>query len=939
MFVCGGASLIGAIVTTPFSTTTYSLQGAQQTLLLTKLYIPAALPNLVARPRLTAHLGRLLERGRKLALIAAPAGFGKTTLLSEWIRQHHVRVAWVSLDESDNDPILFFSYLCRALDSLHAGAGATALSLLRSPQPPALPSVLTLFINELSALEQEFTLVLDDYHAIHTQAIHTLITFLLDHLPPAMRIILTSRIDPPLPLAQLRARGQMIELFADDLRFSPQEAASFLNQVMGLSLIPDQVAVLETRTEGWVAGLQLAALAMQGRADIEGFVRAFAGSHRFVLDYLVEQVLARQSEDVQRFLLQTSVLDRFNASLCDAVTGRNDSAVLLPQLAANHLFVIALDDERQWFRYHHLFADMLRHRLQHSCGALVPGLHGRASEWCEQNNFLAEAMQHALAAQDLELAASYVERHATKLLINSELMLLRNWMAHLPGELIRSRPRLALAQGWVLTMIGHLAAAEETLNTPVLQAPDLEADLAGELAVLHADITNLRHEAVALTWARQALELLPPQREDLRVIAMIEIGLAYLRRNDLVTASQALQEVATRAAAGENHFVAVDAFAALHQIKVRQGQLIQAVQTCEQALRMVARWAAAPPATGMIYVGLGEILCEWNDLDGATKALAQGLRLLQGTIEKMPLVRGHVAQARVRQAQGDHAGALASLAQAEAWFAELQITDPLPLARLYAQQARLWIRQGDLDAARRWAGESSPLAETELACEYWLTIVRLHLAQHRRTPDSTLLSQASAALVAAHTRAQADDWPVYLLKARALQALTLHMQNNLHGAFAALSDVLALAEPGGYVRIFLDEGEPMQLLILDFRFWIAKQSPGEEQAHLSTYADKLLAAFPQAEKAQGSARSPVTLSPLHPGGALWAPSLVEPLSSRELEVLQLIADGLSNAEIAARLVVTLGTVKTHVNHIFGKLDVTSRTQAIGRARGLGLLVD
>lgn len=926
-------------MTTPSSTTTYSLQGAQQTLLLTKLYIPVALPNLVARPRLTAHLGRLLERGRKLAYIAAPAGFGKTTLLSEWIRQHNVRVAWVSLDESDNDPILFFSYLCRALDSLHSGAGATALSLLRSPQPPALPAVLTLFINELSALEQEFTLVLDDYHAIHTHAIHALITFLLDHLPPAMRIILTSRIDPPLPLAQLRARGQMIELFADDLRFSPQEAARFLNQVMGLSLTPDQVAVLETRTEGWVAGLQLAALAMQGRADIEGFVRAFAGSHRFVLDYLVEQVLARQSEDVQRFLLQTSVLDRFNASLCDAVTGRNDSAVLLPQLAANNLFVIALDDERQWFRYHHLFAGMLRHRLQHSHEALVPGLHRRASEWCEQNNFLAVAMQHALAAQDLELAASYVERHATTLLINSELMLLRNWMALLPGELIQTRPRLALAQGWVLAMVGDLAAAEEILNTPALKDPEMPSELAGELAVLRSDIANLRREPVALAWAQQALELLPLDREDLRAIALLEIGLADMRRGELAEASRTLLEVATRAAVGENHFVAVDAFAALQLIYVRQGRLIQAVQTCEQALRMVARWAGAPPATGMIYVGLGEILCEWNDLDGAAQALAQGLRLLQGTIEKMPLVRGHVAQARVRQAQGDHAGALASLAQAEAWFAELQITDPLAVARLYAQQARLWIRQGDLDAARRWAGQCSPPAETELACEHWLTVVRLHLAQYRCTPDRMLLSQASTALAAARTRAEADDWPVYLLEERALWAMTLHMQKDLPSAFAALAAALALAEPAGYVRIFLDEGEPMQLLILDFRFWIAKQSPGEEQAHLSTYVDKLLAAFPQAEKAQGSARSPVTLSPLHPGGALWAPSLVEPLSSREQEVLQLIADGLSNAEIAARLVVTLGTVKTHVNHIFGKLDVTSRTQAIGRARGLGLLVD
>ncbi|RIK38474.1 MAG: hypothetical protein DCC55_21030 [Chloroflexi bacterium] len=931
-------------------------------LLQTKLYIPRQQPAaaLVPRPRLFEQL--VAGLAEQLLLISAPTGFGKSTLLSAWVSQREAhappdgaKFAWLSLDDADNDPRRFWSYFIAALQTVCPALGAGILALLQAPQAPPLESILVVLINELMAFGDKLILVLDDYHLIQNNTIQSALTFLIDHQPPCLHLVLVTRSDPPLPLARWRAHGRMAEIRAADLRCTLAETAAFLNERMALALPPDAVATLEQRTEGWIAGLQLAALSLQGRPDRIEFVHAFSGSHRHVLSFLVEEVLNRCSQEVLRFLLQTSILDQMCGPLCDAVISdqqmdRSESGLqapvsdlqsqtILEQLLQANLFIIPLDDTGTWYRYHHLFAQVLRARLQQQVRPdLVSALHSRASGWYEQNGLLDDAMRHALALPDFALAVSLIERYATKLLMQSELMLLRKWMAQAPGDLIRTRPRLALAQAWVLDMVGQLDAADEALNTPALQSPDLPADLAGELALVHADITNLRHEPVALTWAKQALDLLPPNREDLRVIAKIEIGLSYMRRGDLADANRTLYEVAALAETVDNRFVALDAFAALCSIQARQGQLFQTVQTCEQALRMVARWAGPlPPATGMIYVSLGEILGEWDDLDGATQALTQGLRLLQGTIEKMPLARGYVALARIQQAQGDPAGALASLAQAEAWFAQMQIAATPALTWLAVHRARLWLWQGDLYAARRWAGASSPPAETELACNYWLTLARLHLAHYRRAPDSALLSQIATTLAAVHIRAEADSWPVYLLEGRLLQALTSHAQNKLPDAFAALSAALALAEPGGYLRLFLDEGEPMRSLLLDFRSWVAKRLPDENQFRLSAYADKLLSAF--ADRIPVDEQTGIALQSSSQNSKSNSQHLVEPLSGRELEVLQLVAAGLSNQEIATRLVVTVGTVKSHVNHLFGKLAVTSRTQAVARGRALGLLAD
>ena len=781
-------------------------------------------------------------------------------------------------------------------------------------------------------------MILDDYHLIEAPLVHEAMTFLIDHLPPQLHLVITSRMDPPLSLARWRARNQLTELRADDLRFRSDEAATFLNEVMGLQLSAADIAALEMRTEGWITGLQLAALSLQGREDRSGFIQTFSGSHRHVLSYLLEEVLNRQPDDTKNFLIQTAILDRMCGSLCEAVTGQADGFATLMRLEQANLFLVSLDDEGRWYRYHHLFRQVLYARLQQTQAGAMATLHRRASAWCEQHNLLDQAMHHALVIPELELASSLLECHALTLLMQSELMLLRKWVAQLPGELIQRRPRLALAQGWVLVMLGQLASADEALKAPALQAADLPPGLAGELALLRADIAGFRRGPSALDWAKQALDLLPQDREALRVIALNEIGLAYMRRDDLLTASHTLQQVAARAEAVENRFVALDACAALYLIQMRQGRLSPAVETCEQTIRMVARWAGpTPPATGMIYVGLGRILCEWNELDRADQALRHGLQLLQGTIEKMPLVQGHVARARLCQARGDPTGALASLAQAESWFADLQIHDPLAMALLRAQWARLWVRQGDLDAAQRWADESSPPAEAEVACEHWLTLARLNMAQYRRRPDSTLLDHASMALAAVRSRGEAEDWPVYRLEERVLQALILSTQSNLPAAFAALIDALILAEPGGYMRLFLDEGEPMCSLIFDCSVWLAKQMPIENQASVATYAEKLLAAFPN--HGQLADQIEIVAQPSIENPKSKVKNLVEPLSSRELEVLQLIAAGLSNGEIATRLVVTVGTVKSHINHLFGKLGVTSRTRAIACARALGLLAD
>src|SRR5215203_1513208 len=598
---------------------------ATEALLTTKLYVPRAHPNLVPRPR----LGALLAEGmnRKLTLISAPAGFGKTTLLSEW-RMIHLGgerpLAWVSLEEADNDPSRFLSYLVTTLQTIEAGIGNAVLASLRSPQPPTVESVLTALINDIVALPGEFVLVLDDYHVIETRLIHDVITFLLEHMPPQMHLVIASRNDPPLPLARLRARGQMTELRAADLRFTPEEAGAFLTDMMALDLSTSDVKALERRTEGWIAGLQLAALSMRGREDISGFIEAFTGSNRYVLDYLVEEVLARQPEPVTSFLLKTSILDRLSGDLCDAVAESHGGQEMLEALDKENLFVFPLDEEGRWYRYHHLFAEVLRHHLRRSQPNLVPELHRRASRWYEQNGLLDEAIKHALAAQDFEGAARLVEGGAGEILARGEVTLLVDWVEALPEDLMRSRPGLCIPYAWALFLTGRLEDAEERAR---------DAERAANTGALSAEVTALRANLVrargdvpgSIELAREARKLLPEDGFALRGAISFNLGGAYWVTGDLEAAKEAFAEASAASRRAGNTYVALLSMRARAEIEKMSGHLRRAADLYHEALQIAE--AAPSPAAGLAHVGMGELLYEWNDLDGAVHHLTQGIDL------------------------------------------------------------------------------------------------------------------------------------------------------------------------------------------------------------------------------------------------------------------------------------------------------------------------
>jgi LuxR family maltose regulon positive regulatory protein len=961
-------------------------------LLATKLYAPPARPDLVARPRLFERLSASLSG--KLTLIAAPAGFGKTTLVSAWIASMRLeardlsledavpasslkpqvpRVAWVSLDARDNDPTRFWSYVSAALNTLAPGSGDTALALLQAPQPPPVEAIVTTLVNALSAaLPREpagnvAVLVLDDYHTIEAPAIHRMFATLIEHLPAQLHLVIATRADPPLPLSRLRACRQLSELRAADLRFSVEEASTFLTEVMGLPLSEADIAALEARTEGWIAGLQLAALAMRDRSDLAGFIGAFTGSNRFVMHYLAEEVFARQPSHIQTFLLHTAMLERLCGPLCDAILGlivdqrpgMNDqestharasvanreqqrtplvadassdsySQLILDQLERANLFLIPLDDERRWYRYHHLFADVLRARLRSgTTAATVAGLHRRASAWYERAGLIDEAIRHALATPDVEAAAALVERYATALwLERGEVLLVRSWVEQLPDALVAARPRLTLVAGWTFAFTRQPDAVEQLLANAAatLSAPDLPADVIGELTLLRSLIAHVRGDlAETLALSQRALEQLPAGKQTLRALAALSSGWAHVRRGETAAAIPALTEASTLAAADGSHWITLAALEELATLQARQGQLSQSLRTCERALELVTGGSQRPNlGVGMAYVGMGEVLCERNDLPAATHALMHCIELLRQTPERGLLVRGYAALARVQQACGDGASALATIGHAEEWFVQMQLPGTVALAWLAAERARLWIRQGNLIAAEQWIPERAVVGDRYLEAVQQLTLVRLHLAQHQRDPDQRLIEEAAERLAQLRGAAEASGWMGDVIEIRALQALTLQALGDSAGALAALAHALTLAESEGYIRIFVDEGAPMARLL----------QAGRAQGIAPNYISKLLAAFPRTEgrglRTESAEAAHSVLSP-------QSSTLVEPLSERELEILRLIALGLSNQAIANRLVIAISTVKRHINNLFGKLAVQSRTQALVRARELQLL--
>ena len=894
-------------------------------LLRTKLFIPRSRANLVPRPRLVERLNAGLDR--KLTLMAAPAGFGKTTLLAEWIAQSPRCVTWLSLDDGDNDSTQFWAYFIASLQQFQPGLGEGALALLQSHQQSPVTSILTALINEITDIPGTFAIVLDDYHFINYQPIHEALAFLLAHLPANLHLVITTRADPPLPLARLRARDQLTEIRANDLRFTPDEAAEFLTQVMGLSLTAEEVAALETRTEGWIAGLQIAALSMQGRQDLPGFIQAFSGSHRHILGYLAEEVLDRRPKGTLNFLLQTSVLDRLCGPLCDAVTGDSGGQAMLENLEHANLFIIPLDDEGVWYRYHPLFAEVLQARLRLIQDDRVSELYRRAENWHAQQGMMDEAVRYALAGADFENAAHLIESVAGDMLRRGAIASLAVWLDAMPEEKIRARSSLCLVRGWTYFMGPALSleSADEwaRLALRVAQADgSLDPGLTGEVTALQAMIAATRSEvARSIELARQALDDLPLD-SPWRCVIVFCLGTAHYLSGDMAAAAPVFEAALKLSQAGGARFIQMAAASFLAEILVFRGHLGHAVEMYRQVLEWVD--PAIPQKGGvMAHGGLANILCEQNHLDAALDHIQLGI----GQVDQVGGAwSAHVlyrALARVYQAQGNWQDALVALDRTHEVGQNAQVS--LVVAQAAALRASLLLAQGDLEAAATWAANCglSP-DDAQAAHPGWreveyLALARVLEAQGRQAEALSLLDRLLQA-------AQAGERNGSAISILAFQALVLQKQRDTNAALHCLERALTLAAPEGYIRIFVDEGEPLRLLLVDFRAQVEKRrnvTPGDHCAALLAYTNHLLSAFPQP---QGS-------------GNIQPETLVEPVSERELEVLHLINNGLTNQEIADQLVIAISTVKTHINHLYGKFGVRSRTQAVANARDLGLLTN
>ncbi len=880
-------------------------------ILVTKLYIPPPRPKGVLRPRLIERLNEGLHH--KLTLVTAPAGFGKTTLVSRWVARCERPVAWLSLDEGDNDPTRFLAYLVAALQTIAATLGEGVLSALQSPQQPPTESVLTALLNEIATIQEHFILVLDDYHVVDAKPVDDALTFVLEHLPPQMHLVIVTREDPQLPLPRLRARGQVTELRAADLRFTISEAAEFLNQVMGLKLSAEDIAALETRTEGWIAGLQLAALSMQGHQDATSFIKSFTGSHHFVLDYLLEEVLQKQPESVQTFLLRTSILDRLCGSLCDALLINFSASAheTLEYLERANLFIVPLDDERRWYRYHHLFADLLRQRLHQSTVSFigdkvrdVAELHMRASVWYEDNDLEIEAFHHAVAANDVEHAARLVEGKGMPLFFRGAVAPVLNWLASLPTTVLDARPSLWVMYASALLFASQVSGVEQKLQAAeaALQGGDLNAktrDLIGHIASIRATLAVVQHQVeTILAQSRRALEYLHPDNLPVRTATTWTLGYAYQLQGDHVAASQAYTEAISISEAIGHHIITIMATIGLGNIQEMENQLHVAAQSYRRVLQL----AGDPPlpVACEAHLGLARILYEWNDLDAAQQHGQQSVQLAAQLENVDRIVSSEVFLARLKLTGGAMADAAAILAKASQFVRQHNFVNQIP--EVAAAQVLTLLHQGNLAAA----------AHLAQAHDLRISQARVHLAQGET-------STALAVLEPSRQQAAAKGWQDEQLEVMVLQAVALHAHGEKDKAVQLLGDALVLAEPGGFIRIFVDEGLPMAQLL------------SEAAAHgvMPDYIGKLLAVF-EVGKRKSHGKSNLPPAPA-------AQSLTEPLSNRELQVLRLIAEGLSNREISERLFLAVITVKGHNRNIFGKLQVQRRTEAVARARELGLL--
>jgi LuxR family maltose regulon positive regulatory protein len=944
----------------------------QHALLQTKLHIPPIRPGLVSRPRLIERLDAGLGQnfGRRLSVISAPAGFGKTTLIAQWLNAARCSAAWLSLDESDHEVARFLAYVIaalRAVETRQHSAGVIGKGLLRelqSPQPPPAEAVLTSLINDVATLPDRMLLVLDDYHLIEAQTIHDAVAFLLEHLPPQMHLVIATREDPPLALPRLRARGQLTELRAADLRFTSAEAAEFLNQAMGLDLAAKDITALEARTEGWIAGLQLAAISMQGREDTASLIKSFAGSHRYVLDYLLEEVLEQQSEGVQLFLLQTAILDRLTGSLCDAVrfglakspstsheagvrlnaveasTGQNVGQAILEALERANLFIVPLDEERRWYRYHRLFADLLRQRLRQMRREQVPVLHQRASEWYELNGFVEQAIEHALQTEDYERPARLLDEQAEAIWLRGEHAKLRRWLAKLPDEVVFSRPQLCLFHAWYLFAGGQQDVAERRLQAcerrfePASRdaagiSPPNGADrfsdaermkLKGMAAVIRAFMATYLGDVEAMALhARQALECLPEEELIWRSNAALALGDAQGFKGDVAAAYKARLQAAEAAAQAGDTFFSTMAYMKVAVTLREQARLRHTVALCQREIQR-ADTSGLPRGSlvGALLAIWGEALAEMGDLEEAIDLANQGVALTERGVDLALRGWSYLCISRILFSAGDLDGVEKIFQRVRATARDSNLPAWIT-TQIAAWQARVWLAQDRVEAASEWAGqrglepggEPNALHELDFASllEY-VVLARILIAQGKLDETHGLLPWMFEA-------AEAGGRTSKSIEILGIQALAFQAEGKVTRAIQALQRALTLAEPEGFIRIFVDEGPPMARLLYE----------AAARGIAPVYARRLLSAFPADEP--GRLGRPEIEAPEQ--------DLIEPLSERELEVLQLIAQGLTNREIASRLFLSLNTVKAHNRNIYGKLSVHNRTQAIARSQALGIL--
>jgi LuxR family maltose regulon positive regulatory protein len=905
-------------------------------LLRTKLFVPKIRPLLVPRPRLIEKLNQGVQQSCKLTLISAPAGFGKTTLIVEWGMQlvesathpksalRNPQLCWLSLDKGDNDLTRFLTYLVAALQTIDSSVGKGTLAALQSPGAVNVEGILTTLLNEITNFPDDVILILDDYHVIESPPVDRAVTFLLDYLPTNLYLAITTRIDPPLPLSRLRGRGQLTELRTADLRFTREETAVFLNRVMGLALSAEDVAALETRTEGWIVGLQLAALSIQKREGISEFIRSFSGSHHHILDYLVEEVLSQQSPSTQSFLLQTSILERMTGPLCDAVcsdridgTSQGTAQETLEQLASSNLFIIPLDDERRWYRYHHLFADLLLARLKRLHPELMTNLHLRAADWFEKNGLITEAVSHAFSAKNYDRAASLIEQAASGTMLHGRLNIILRWLDALPKKMLEARPRLRLCQAHSLAIAGYPKVADKILldaKSSFENLPRTSENMAlrGELAAIRTGIIIYHNDPNEIIQeAEEALTYLPEDSLIYRARVYMALGTAYAYIDDWQMARDTYQQGRDLALSANNPFLATANIELLVEPQVyHQGCLQDAAQNLAQILELgLMADGTHQTFTGAAHVLLGEIHLEWNNLELASQYMKKGVELLQEGGIGYTLTHCYCAKARFKLALGEIDHAIEDL-QAATKAAQSSPLMQFQMRNL-ACQVKSALYLGDTNTALQWAmGEKCELPEklpSHLHETQQISLARVYLAQGNFKKTIETLNRI-------HPQAESFGRMAHLIDIYLVKALAYQEQDELAAAIECLEHALSLGEPEGYVQTFVEQGEPMARLLQEV----------SERGIAPAYVGRLLTAV----------STPIQSAPPKPGDS--TSPLMEPLTERELEVLHLMTEGLTYNEIACQITVSLNTVRTHVKNIYSKLGIHKRSQAIAKARELKL---